>query len=122
MAAGRCGRGVAFRQSLRGDHELPLSGGRALTKRYRALLEQYGLRSTRIFPRKAHENGVVEQALELTRFRRRCWGERKKEAANAKNPSTIRAGVSAPNHRVGARGAPDRAVGARVRGLSQCDP
>jgi hypothetical protein len=46
--------------------------------------------------------------LELTRFRR---GERKKEAANAKNPSTIRAGVSAPNHRVGAHGAPGRAVG-----------
>ena len=67
MAAGRCGRGVAFRQSLRGDHELPLSGGRALTKRYRALLEQYGLRSTRIFPRKAHENGVVEQAHRRTK-------------------------------------------------------
>src|SRR5260370_347421 len=49
--------------------------------------------------------------VELTRFRRRCWGERKKEAPNAKNPSTIRAGVSAPNHRVGAHGAPDCAVG-----------
>ena len=58
----------------------------------------------------------------MTRFRRRCWGERKKEVPNAKNPSTIRAGVSAPHHRVGALGAPDRAVGARVRGLSQCDP
>src|SRR5713101_2834982 len=45
-------------------------------------------------------------ALELTRFRRRCWGERKKEAPNAKNPSTIRAGVTAPNHRVGAHGRP----------------
>jgi len=48
-------------------HELPLSGGRALTKRYRALLEHYGLRSTRIFPRKAHENGVVEQAHRRTK-------------------------------------------------------
>ncbi len=47
--------------------------------------------------------------LELTRFRRRCRGERKKEAPNAKNPSTIRAGVSAPDHRVGAHG------GARLR-------
>src|SRR5216684_4185225 len=44
--------------------------------------------------------------VELTRFRRRCWGERKTEAPNAKNPSTIRAGVSAPNHRVGALGGP----------------
>src|SRR5713226_30294 len=48
-------------------HELPLSGGRALTKRYRALLEHYGLRSTRIFPRKAHENGAVEQAHRRTK-------------------------------------------------------
>ncbi len=35
--------------------------------------------------------------MELTRFRRRCWGERKKEARNAKNPSTIRAGVLSQN-------------------------
>ena len=48
-------------------HELPLSGGRALTKRYRALLEHYGMKSTRIFPRKAHENGVVEQAHRRTK-------------------------------------------------------
>lgn len=48
-------------------HELPMSGGRALTQRYRALLEHYGMRSTRIFPRKAHENGVVEQAHRRTK-------------------------------------------------------
>jgi hypothetical protein len=54
---------------------------------------------------------ALRAGLELTRFRRRCWGERKKEVPNAKNPSTIRAGVSAPNHRVGAHGAPDCAVG-----------
>ena len=48
-------------------HELPLSGGRALTKRYGALLEHYGMKSTRIFPRKAHENGVVEQAHRRTK-------------------------------------------------------
>jgi hypothetical protein len=47
-------------------HQLP-SGGRALTRRYRALLEHYGMRSTRIFPRKAHENGVVEQAHRRTK-------------------------------------------------------
>jgi hypothetical protein len=48
-------------------HELPLSGGRTLTKRYGALLEHYGMKSTRIFPRKAHENGVVEQAHRRTK-------------------------------------------------------
>jgi hypothetical protein len=31
--------------------------------------------------------------MELTGFGRRCWGERKKEVPNAKNPSTIRTGV-----------------------------
>lgn len=48
-------------------HELPLSGGRALTRRYRGLLDHYGTKSTRIFPRKAHENGVVEQAHRRTK-------------------------------------------------------
>ena len=48
-------------------HELPLSGGRALTQRYQGLLDHYGLKSTRIFPRKAHENGVVEQAHRRTK-------------------------------------------------------
>src|SRR5947209_3664911 len=52
--------------------------------------------------------GVV---LELTRFCRRCWGERKEEVPNAKNPSTIRTGVPAANHRAGALGAPDCAIG-----------
>jgi transposase len=31
--------------------------------------------------------------VELTRSRRGCWGERKKEFPNAKNPSTICAGI-----------------------------
>ena len=43
-------------------HELRLSGGRALTRRFEAVLEHYGLRSTRIRPGEAHENGVAEQA------------------------------------------------------------
>jgi hypothetical protein len=47
-------------------HKLP-SGGRALTQRYQGLLDHYGLKSTRIFPRKAHENGVVEQAHRRTK-------------------------------------------------------
>jgi hypothetical protein len=48
-------------------HELPLSGGRALTRRYQSLLDHYGLKSTRISPSKAHENGVVEQAHRRTK-------------------------------------------------------
>ena len=32
-------------------HELPVSGGRALTRRYQSLLDHYELKSTRIFPR-----------------------------------------------------------------------
>jgi hypothetical protein len=48
-------------------HELPRSGGRALTRRYQGLLDHYGLGSTRISPSKAHENGVVEQAHRRTK-------------------------------------------------------
>jgi hypothetical protein len=43
-------------------HELKRSSGRDLTARFRAVLEHYGLRSTRITPGRAHENGVVEHA------------------------------------------------------------
>lgn len=43
-------------------HELRKTGGRTLNRPYRQLLEHYGLSSTRTNPRKAHENGVVEQA------------------------------------------------------------
>lgn len=43
-------------------HELRLSGGRTLTRRFQAVLEHYGLRSTRIRPGEAHENGVAEQS------------------------------------------------------------
>jgi hypothetical protein len=43
-------------------HELKRSGGRQLTERFRGVLEHYDLRSSRIQPGEAHENGVVEQA------------------------------------------------------------
>jgi hypothetical protein len=43
-------------------HELKRSGGRQLTERFRGVLEHYDLRSSRIQPGQAHENGVVEQA------------------------------------------------------------
>lgn len=43
-------------------HELKRSGGRALTTRFAAVLDHYGMASTRIRPGAAHENGVAEQA------------------------------------------------------------
>lgn len=43
-------------------HELKTSSGRDLTPRFRAVLDHYGMRSSRITPGKAHENGVAEQA------------------------------------------------------------
>ena len=42
-------------------HELRRSGGRQLNRRFRAVLDHYGLESSRIQPGQAHENGVVEQ-------------------------------------------------------------
>ena len=42
-------------------HEMRRSGGRALNDNYAALLEHYGLRSTRINPGPSHGNGVAEQ-------------------------------------------------------------
>jgi hypothetical protein len=41
-------------------HELK-TGGRELTKRFKAVLDHYDLRSTRIRAGESHENGVVEQ-------------------------------------------------------------
>ena len=43
-------------------HELKRSGGRQLTARFRGVLDHDGLRSSRIQPGEAHENGVVEHA------------------------------------------------------------
>ena len=42
-------------------HEMRRSRGRALNDAYQALLDHYGLRSTRINPGQSHENGVAEQ-------------------------------------------------------------
>jgi hypothetical protein len=43
-------------------HELKASSGRDLTPRFRAVLEHYGMRSSRITPGRAHESGIAEQA------------------------------------------------------------
>ncbi len=48
-------------------HELKLTGGRTLTRRYRDLLDHYGMRSSRIRPGESHENGVVEQKHHRTK-------------------------------------------------------
>ena len=42
-------------------HEMRRSRGRALNDAYRALLDHYGLLSTRINPGQSHENGIAEQ-------------------------------------------------------------
>ena len=41
--------------------------GRSLTRRFRAVLDHYGLTSTRIRPGESHENGVVEQRHRRTK-------------------------------------------------------
>jgi len=48
-------------------HDLRRSRGRALNRRYRELLDHYGLRSTLIQVGEPHENGVVEQAHRRTK-------------------------------------------------------
>ena len=42
-------------------HELKRSGGRQLTVRFQAVLDHYGLRSSRIQPGKPHEKSIVSQ-------------------------------------------------------------
>ena len=46
-------------------HELKLTGGRALNRRFQEVLDHYGLKSTRIQPGQPHENGGVEKANDL---------------------------------------------------------
>lgn len=48
-------------------HELKRSAGRSLTKRFKAALEHYDLRSTRIRPGEAHENGLAERGNGLVK-------------------------------------------------------
>lgn len=50
-------------------HELRRTGGRALTSRFRDVLDHYGLRSTRIRPGESHENGVAEKSHDLLKSR-----------------------------------------------------
>lgn len=45
--------------------ELKEGTGRSLTVRFQALLDHYGLHSTRITPGESHENGIVEKTNDL---------------------------------------------------------
>lgn len=47
-------------------HELK-EGGRSLTRRFKAVLDHYGLASTRIRPGESHENGIVERTNGLVK-------------------------------------------------------
>lgn len=46
-------------------HDIRRDAGRDLTPRFRAVLEHYDLRSSRIRPGESHENGVAEKAHDL---------------------------------------------------------
>ncbi len=48
-------------------HELKRSGGRSLNRRFQDVLDHYRLRSTRIRPGEAHENGVAEKGNDLVK-------------------------------------------------------
>ena len=48
-------------------HELRDSRGRALNARYEAVLDHYGLESTRTNPRSSHENGVSSRDTAVSR-------------------------------------------------------
>jgi hypothetical protein len=48
-------------------HQLKQTGGRSLTTRFKAVLDHYGLASTRIRPGESHENGVVEKTHHLVK-------------------------------------------------------
>ena len=66
-------------------HDLQRSRGRALTRRYRELLDHYGLRASLIQVGEAHENGVVEQAHRRTKStwpRRYCYAGAATSAAS----------------------------------------
>ncbi len=49
-------------------HQLP-GGGRELTRRFQAVLDHYGVRSTRIAPGNSNENGVAEKGNDLLKRR-----------------------------------------------------
>ena len=102
-------------------HELKASSGRDLTTRFRAVLEHYGMRSSRITPGRAHENGVAEQAHRRLKVAGRAGaaragacGLRRRRRVRRLRPGGRRvlaqpAGGGAPGR--GAAGAPRPALG-----------
>ena len=64
-ALGGCTAVVRHDNLSAATRELKEGTGRGLTIRFQALLDHYGLRSTRIGPGKSNENGIVEKANDL---------------------------------------------------------
>src|ERR1700681_1859810 len=65
-------------------HELKGSRGRDLTTRFRAVLEHYGMRSSRITPGRAHENGVAPPCfLSVRSLDPVIWRKRHNQAARS---------------------------------------
>ena len=48
-------------------HELKKAGGRGLNRRFKAVLDHYDMDSSRIKPRKSHENGIAEKGNDLVK-------------------------------------------------------
>jgi hypothetical protein len=48
-------------------HELRRGGGRGLNRRFKAVLDHYDMDSSRIKPRKSHENGIAEKGNDLVK-------------------------------------------------------
>lgn len=46
-------------------HEIAMTGGRTLTKRFSEVVDHYGFKASRIQPGEAHENGVVEKGHDI---------------------------------------------------------
>jgi hypothetical protein len=94
-------------------HELKRTAGRGLTTRYAALLEHYGMRSTRIRPGESHENGVVEKRHHLSKSAIAqalvIRGSRDFDAAGD-YLGFVREVVARHNRRIEARFAADRAA------------
>jgi len=94
-------------------HELKQTGGRTLTVRYKALLDHYGMTSTRIQPGESHENGGVEQRHYRTKSaiaQALVIRGSKDFASTVDYLAFVRATVEPHNRRVEPRFAEDRAA------------
>jgi hypothetical protein len=94
-------------------HELKHSSGRDLTARFRAVLEHYGMRSSRITPGRAHENGDAEKAhrrLKAVVAQALVWRGHADFATLAAYEAFVRDAVDRGSHAVAERVSADRAA------------